>query len=334
MKLLYLAKKGPLDSHFPEILTDEIRKFGELEMVLADEGLDQEKQAEMIRSADVLLLHRNSARVPTPIAADPGRRQYICCFVGSMRPFVDEAIADSGIVMTNWGDAPLEIAEGAMVLLMAVLKDLHHQIRVIREDGWNIDLETHGGSLRNLNVGIYGCGHIGRRFVELISPFGAVLRVFDPFAKNLPEGVERVETLEGLFRKSQAIVIHAGLTEETKNSVDARMLAFLPDHGIIINTARGGIIDQDALFRELETGRLRAGLDVLEPDWLPPGHPAKRWDNVIFSAHQIYRVWPSDGKKRMELLRAEENCIANLRRWAAGEPLQGIIDGKAFRLMT
>jgi phosphoglycerate dehydrogenase-like enzyme len=88
------------------------------------------------------------------------------------------------------------------------------------------------GRLEEAPVGIYGLGVVGRRFVAMLRPFNPVIRVYDPYVKELPEGCERAESLEALFSQSRIVVIHAGLPDATYKSVNAEMLARMPDHGI------------------------------------------------------------------------------------------------------
>jgi phosphoglycerate dehydrogenase-like enzyme len=129
-------------------------------------------------------------------------------------------------------------------------------------------------------------------------------------------------------------VICAALSDETRQSITADLLALLPRHGVIINTARGGIVDQDALFAELESGRLRAGLDVLEPDRLPADHPARTWKNCIFSAHEINRGWPTDGGEPTTLAPMHKVCIENLIAFAEGNPIRFEMDLERYRRST
>jgi phosphoglycerate dehydrogenase-like enzyme len=105
----------------------------------------------------------------------------------------------------------------------------------------------------------------------------------------------------------------------------------LPDNGIVINTARGGIIEQDALFAELESGRLLAGLDVLEPDRLPEGHPAKKWSNAIFSTHSIGKSHP-EGQNVLRPM--HQICLENLRRHIAGMSLEFVMDVDRYQRST
>jgi len=106
----------------------------------------------------------------------------------------------------------------------------------------------------------------------------------------------------------------------------------LPDHGVVINTARGEIVDQDALFAELESGRLRAGLDVLVDDDYLDGHEAHTWPNAIITRHDIGGYsWP---RRPGRLSEAHEIALDNLRRFVAGEELRFVMDEKRYLLST
>ena len=335
LKLLHLAQ-GELRFPFTGSFREHLENFGELTIVTRAKELAEQERLSLIQNCDVLLTAWGSAPVPEAIAQSPGQLRYICHVTGTLRDIVPLKVIQSGIPVTNWGDAPAGlVAEGAMVLLLAVMKDLQVVSQTVRDGGWGVDdREVVGGTLHGLNVGIYGMGVIGRRFVDLIQPFGSVLRVFDPFVSKLPSGCIGVSSLEELFRWSEAIVIHAGLTPETRHSVNAHLLSLLPYHGIIINTARGGIIDQDALFAELEKGRLRAGLDVLDgADRLDSDDKARTWNNLILTQHQVDRSRFPGGEHRLITL-AEETCIDNLSRFVTGQPLRFVMDESRYQRST
>jgi phosphoglycerate dehydrogenase-like enzyme len=110
-------------------------------------------------------------------------------------------------------------------------------------------------------------------------------------------------------------------------------MAKLPDQGIIINTARGAIIDQVALFDELKSGRLRAGLDVLWPDNLPENHEARQWENLIWTCHQFSSIaWPSEGIAGE--LGHYQIHLENIKAFSEGKPLQFVIDEIRYLRMT
>lgn len=319
-KLLHIADEAQDKRIWTKPFLQALAEIGDLTLLEQGKDMPPAEKADRMRECDILITAWGATRCPDEVAENRGRLKYICNVTGELARFLPVSFIDAGILVSNWGDYPARgVAEGAMALLLAVLKDMHHQIDHVRSGGWKMDMHFRGGSLDNAAVGIYGLGVIGRRFMELIRPFNARLRIFDPYLKETPPDCERVESLEELFRGSQIIVIHAALTPETRNSVTAELLAMLPRHGVVINTARGGIIDQPALFAELESGRLRAGLDVLEPDSLDENHPARQWPNLILTAHRVDHGWPDFNEPPTTLNRMQEICIDNLRRFLAGQ---------------
>ena len=191
--------------------------------------------------------------------------------------------------------------------------------------------------LNRLRVGIYGLGVIGRKFVTFIEPYEPVISGFDPYVPDdaWPSNVKRVDSLNALFDDADAVVIHAGLSDETRGSVTAEHLAKLPDNGIIINTARGGIIDQKALMAELYTGRIRAGIDVLASpeagDMLLLNDPARFYPNLTLTCHNAGAgTWP----RREELNVWQETALMNLRRFMNGETPLYLMDLARYERST
>lgn len=335
IKMLHMTpRRSQIDPTGP--FYEALTAFGEV--VLREqcrELSDEEVLAEM-READVLITNWATRRIPTALAEDPGKVRYILNIGGTCNNAVPIEIIRSGIPVTNWGDTPARaVAEGAMSLLLAVLKDLRGRTAaVVAGKCWGAGrLGLPSGTLCGLKVGLYGCGVIGRRFVQLVSPFEPELLVYDPFARELPDSCRRVESLDALFAESEAVAIWAGLSEQTRNSVTAERLATLPDHGIIINAARGEIIDQEALFAELKSGRLRAGLDVLVSDnYLPEGHEAHSWENLLLTCHDINSAyWPP---RPRQLGYGDHVALDNLKRFVAGEPLNFVMDEARYLLSS
>ncbi|TVR59230.1 MAG: hypothetical protein EA426_08990 [Spirochaetaceae bacterium] len=334
VKFLHLAAKKKNDSVWIPEFEKLLREFGSLEIYEHAEGFPESKTLSLIQNCDILITSWGAAPVPVATADEPGDLKYICHTNGGVRPVVPKEIIEAGIPVTNWGEAPAQrLAEAAFTLLIAVLKDVPGRVDTVRSGGWKPQDSVYGGGLEGLSTGIYGLGAIGRAFERMLRPFLPVVRVYDPYQKDIPETCTRVESLRELFETSEAVVIHAGLSPETEGSVNRELLALLPDHGIIINTARGAIIDQDALFAELETGRLRAGLDVLHPDTLPADHPARQWPNVIFTAHDLGKIRPLPGRPP-GFWKFHRVCLENIRRFIEGEPLMYLIDLDRYMIST
>lgn len=346
MKILKTYKaddttKGTYKSDSP--LIKEIKKNYELTEVVLAHDYTEAEYADLIRQYDVLLTMWNSPHVPNELADNPGNLKYICNITGELTGWIDSPIIESPhIIVTNWGDAPaFDVAEGAFALMQAVMKDIPLTIDHTQKGGIGASPQRRMTSLHFTRVCIYGLGVIGRKFVEFIRPYKPEIYAYDPYVKDMPEGVTRVDTLEELFSKAQIMVIHAALCEETMGSVTKELLSLLPDGAVFINTARGAIVDQGALFEELKTGRLRAGLDVTctdEPsnkchDWLSKDNPVRKLNNVITTGHLVssHDSW---GVNPDALDFASMNCLENLRRFSVGEPLKFVMDTVRYKRST
>lgn len=332
-KLLYIGRHKKARMPREGAFVDELRKLGDLTIRLDGNQLSDAERAALIRDCNVLLTMWDSAPVPLELAREPGKLEYICNITGGVRGWIPIEIIRRGIPVTNYGDAPaLPIAESAMALLLAVLKDLPAQVRHVEQGSWKLGPERPKGSLYGMRIGIYGLGYIGKKFVELVRPFRPVLSVYDPYVNEIPDGCRQVASLEDLFQDIHALVVHAGWTPETEGTITAPLLARLPDHGIVINTARGEIFDQDALFAELGSGRLRAGLDVLYGEApLPSDHPARSWPNLILTGHSLGKnPWPPT----QGLLYREEIALDNIRRHLSGRPLRFVVDHDRYLRST
>lgn len=334
MNILHLARHKPSPLFTLPAFQTALRGLGTFDLLENTETLPAEEVLALIRAADVLLTGHGTLPVPEELAPDPGRLQYICHLTGTLKGMVPPELIQSGLMVSNWGDAPAnELAESSLTLLLSLLKEIPRHIRHSQAGKWWEPIpDALPGRLRGLTVGLYGYGFSGRALHNHLRPFDVKLRYYDPFVHDAPPDALRVDSLEALFGGSHVVSLHAGLNPETRNSITRELLALLPDGGILINTARGGLVDQEALFAELESGRLRAGLDVLaDTDDLPPDHPARHWPNLILTHHKLNRdLWPDAGS----LKPMHEICLDNLRRFRDGLPIRFRIDAERLSLTT
>ena len=333
LRLIHLAAHEPVAKLFTNRFCDSLREFGMLEVRSHGSKLSDPEAAEILRRCDVVLTGWGARPLPLELAHSPGCVRYICHVTGTLHGLVDPAFLGTGIPVTNWGDSPADsVAESALCLLLACLKNLPDHILTRRSGAWWPPSRLQTGTLQGLRIGLYGYGAIGRRFHELLRPFRPFLSFIDPHVEEAPQDIRRLHSLRELFLSSDAVCVHAALTPLTRRSITAELLALLPDHAVLINTARGDLIDQEALFRELESGRLRAGLDVLaEPDILPSEHPVRQLPNLILTGHQLSSTfWPDPERLQNHHLAALEN----LHRFAKGLPLLHRMDSARYALST
>ena len=164
---------------------------------------------------------------------------------------------------------------------------------------------------RGLVVGIIGASRIGRRVIELLSPFDVHVLLYDPIAEEIP-GVERV-ALDELLRRSDVVSVHAPENPSTRHMIDRRALALMPDGTTLINTARGSLVDERALVDELNAGRLYAVIDVTDPDPPLPDSPLFEAPGLLLTPHIA-------GSQGNELFRLGDAAVAEVERFVAGEP--------------
>jgi len=191
------------------------------------------------------------------------------------------------VVCNTPGANARSVAEHATALLFGLARDLRGADSHVRAGGWNRS-EFTGTELRAKTIGIYGFGSIGREMVELAEGVGLDIRVFDSHKTDdqFPDAVERVETLPALFEHSDIVSIHAPLTDETRHSVSTEELRALGAAGLLINTARGAIVDEAALIAALEDGVIAgAGLDTFSEEPPRADHPLFARDDVLVSPH-------------------------------------------------
>lgn len=331
MRIIHIANGKRIERVWSAEFIEALGSLGELRLEENGVDLSDEQVAELVRAHEVAIVGWDARPLPESLAEQPGALRYVCCYSGTIRSQVPRQLVESEIAVSNWGDHPASgVAEAAMTLLLAVLKDLPKAIGVARSGKWGVATEQRG-TLAGTRVGLYGCGVIGARFVELLRPFGAQVRIFDPYAASIPEGCQRVASLDALFEEIEVLVVHAGLSEETTASIRAEHFARLPDGGVVINTARGAILDQGALFAELSSGRLRAGLDVLEPDHLPPDHPMLGLDNCLLGFHQLDQLqWP----QRPGLTPMQQICFDNVARFVSGKQPEWLFDADRYDRST
>ena len=197
-----------------------------------------------------------------------------------------KAWAEMGVPVCNIPDyGTMEVADHAMALMLSLMKGITFHTRELKKDPrglWRPALNPYGRRLSSCVFGIVGLGRIGTAAALRAKAFGMDVRFFDPYVENgkdLSLGVTRVATLEALFSQSDVVSLHLPLETETEKLIDAAVLGHAKPGLILINTARGPIIDLDALYAAMRAEQVQAaGLDVLPVEPADPDHPLiKAW---------------------------------------------------------
>jgi D-3-phosphoglycerate dehydrogenase / 2-oxoglutarate reductase len=225
---------------------------------------------------------------------------------------LDAAMA-RGILVSNVPDYCVEeVALHTLALLLAAHRRVVQGDRLVRSGSWGA---LRAGPVRRLDgqlLGLIGCGRIPRSLATKARALGLRVGAYDPFVHDdaWPDRVERYADLGELAAEADFLSVHAPLTEETRHLVDEPLLRRMPAHAVLVNTARGPLVDTDALDRALTEGWIGgAALDVLETEPPPPDLPLLRHDHLVVTAHQAFY---SEEALRELQRKAAENLLGAL----------------------
>jgi D-3-phosphoglycerate dehydrogenase len=202
--------------------------------------------------------------------------------------------------------ATSEVATHAVAMLLALNRKLSDGDAIARHD-WQSRKSRLAGlvALEALTIGVVGCGHIGRAVIDRLRPFGARILAFDTLAAGVPAGVERVSNFDVLLQRCDVLTLHLPLTATTSALIDARALGQLRNGALLVNVARGGLIDETAVAAALASGALGGyAADAFVHEPFRADGPLASAPNTLFSPHIAWlsqtsvvrlRTWTLDG---------------------------------------
>lgn len=294
------------------------------------EGSPQpETLKEVIEGADFAITSWGCSKLTQDILdRAPGLRAVMHA-AGTVKGIVTPELWGRGIRVSS-GNGPLGrgVAETALGLTINSLKQMWQLSQTTRSGGWNAGKERIR-ELYQVTVGVIGAGQAGKHYIRLLRNFDVTIMVYDPImtvAQAAELGVVKAE-LAQVLATSDVVSIHAPSIPETYKMFDRDRLALMKDDAILINTARGSIVDEDALVEELRKGRLFACLDVTDPEPPAPDHPFRSLPNCILTPHIAGAV--NNGIKRIG-----QFAIDEVKRMLAGEKLQGEVKEEQMSVLA
>jgi len=275
-----------------------------------------------IANADVLMTTWHSPFITAGMLGP--RVKLIAHCGGEVKSRVSEDVFET-VTITNAADPMARgVAEMALALMLTLIRRIPDYAAEMRNGVTRTnEYVSEGEALFGRRVGIVGFGRIGRVFAKLLKPLGVEIVVSDPYAKH-----ESVVQLDELVSSCSVVVLCAALTPETRGMFDQRRLALLGDGSYLINVARGGLIDIEALLGELRTGRITAALDVTDPlEPLPSDHELRKLPNVILTPH----IAAGGIEMRREI---GSIAVEEVIRFAKGEPPLNRVTREMLATMT
>lgn len=236
----------------------------------------------------------------------------------SLHALVSEEFWAAGIPISQAGAAMAPaVAELSLTFTLNLLRRVHQLDHSLRSgDHWDKARDVRRArEIAGSRIGVVGASRTGRRYIDACRALGAVVCVYDPYLLAGDPLAASATSLEDLFATSDVIAVHAPATPETEGLIGADHLALLQDGAAFINTARSTIVDMDALYNEVSSGRIDAALDVFDQEPLPRDDPWRSLSNVLLTPHSAGATVES--RRRAGLI-----VVNELRRFVAGDPLE------------
>jgi phosphoglycerate dehydrogenase-like enzyme len=322
-KALFAMDPVFLPQLFPEPLMRRLGAALDIDPGTVAERLDGPGADDLLADVEVIVSGWGAPPLDAAVLERAPKLRAVLHAAGSVKGLVGDALWERGIAVTSAAGAnALPVAEYTLAAILMAGKGifgLRERFRAERsfELGY-IHPEVGNFGLR---VGLIGASAIGRRVIELLRPFDVEVLLADPFVSEdeaAAIGVRLVD-LDHLVAQAAVVSVHAPDLPETRHLIDAERLAAMKDGTVVINTARGRLVDTDALVAELRTGRLAAVLDVTHPE--PP-----QADSPLFDLPNVFMTPHVAGSQGNELARMGLCTVEEAERLAAGQPLLNRVD--------
>ncbi len=313
------------DPAFDLLDADALARISEVAEILDPTPLgdwSDPRAVELLGAAEVIFGHWGCARIDNGVVDRAPRLGLIAYAAGTVKQTVDPDVFDRNIRVTSGAAANAEpVAEFTLAAILFTNKDVFWQ-RDRRRSPRDSRLPGHrqrsGVAVGNYDktIGIIGASLIGRRVIELLAQFPHLrVALYDPFVTDAGAaelGATKME-LDELCGSADIVSIHAPDLPSTHHMIAAPQLAMMRTGATVINTARGALLDHQALLAETASGRLSAVLDVTDPEPLPDDHPLWSLPNVVITPHLA-------GSLGTELRRMIDHAVDEVDRWRTGRP--------------
>lgn len=252
------------------------------------------------------------------IEASPALRLFIVCRGGPVNVNLDAASQHGISIAYTPARNAAATAEHTIAMMMCAIRNIATRNAELHQRQWNGDYtwETAAFELESATVGLIGYGAIGRIVGRILRSFGAKVLVYDPFAQIGPDDVEQVTELNTLLDQADVVSLHARETAETRSILGAAQIGRLKRGAVVVNCARGSLMDYNALTDALQSGHLSAAAaDVFPEEPLPADSPLLKLPNFVMTPHIA-------GGTRQAAIKATRIAADELQRYISNEPLR------------
>ena len=307
----------------------ELKKLGEVICNPDDRPLEVKEVLAWAKDADVIMTGWGTCKYTKADIEKFPNLKLIAHTGGTVAPVVDADVYETGIQVISGNDVfAKSVAEGALCYTLAALRRLEHYQDMVRDGGWRPDVFQNRG-LFGKKLGIVGFGAIARHFLELIRWFDCEVLIYSSHLTDeaAAQYNARTASLEEIFSECEIISIHASKTPRTTGMVTRELLQSMKQDALLVNTARGSVIDEPAMFEMLLAGRIYAALDVFDVEPPEENAPIRKCKNALLMPHMGGPTMDIRGIVTLEL----SKDIARLQK---GEKLLNSIDANAAMRMS
>jgi D-3-phosphoglycerate dehydrogenase len=283
-----------------DYLPEWCREYIKSADITCSPDVSEENLSEKVKDCDGMLYMQTMSYPITRTIIESGNKLKFVQSAGVGYELIDLAAAtDNDVVVMNVPAATtVSVAEHTAALILACAKNLIQIHQSTATDQWRVGVL--GIELRNKNLGIIGFGRIGQEVAKIMKGFEMNLLVYDPFVKeiNIKKIGGKKVNIDTLLKESDVITIHAPLMKETHGLINEEKLNLMKSTAILVNTARGELVDEEALYKALHDEKIRcAGLDVFREEPVNKKNPLLSLENIVLSPHMA--VQTSDGVLRL-----------------------------------
>jgi phosphoglycerate dehydrogenase-like enzyme len=327
-RIAFLQSKETIDRVFTAEQIERLRALGEVVLNEHSGPITPEQTKQQIKDADIAITSWGCLAINEDILASAPNLKAVLHAAGTIKGIVTPELWDKGVRVSN-ATEPLGkgVAETALGLTIASLKDMWRLTQNTRAGGWRGVSRVR--ELYEVTVGVVGAGKAGGHYIKLLQNFDVKVVLYDPIITHEAAaelGAKKVE-FEQLLALSDVISIHAPSLPETNKMFNKETLALMKDDCILINTARGSIIDEPALIEELRKGRLFAALDVTNPEPPAEDHPIRELPNAILLPHIAGSV--NNGLHRLGAF-----IIDDIERFLNNEKMRGEVTSDQMSILA
>jgi len=328
-RILVSIPQGKIrDSFFNSELAERLETLGEAAWNQKSTMLTEDEFAEKLKGIDICITGWGNTPLNENTLKYADSLKLIAHDGGTIRPMISDYAFEKGIrVCCGNRVFARSVAEGVVAYILAALRRIPAYYNQVQQGEWPSLAGTRG--LLDRSVGLVGYGMISQYVAQMLKAFGCSVKVSSRYIteEELKREGLQLATTEEIFESCDIVSLHQGLTRETKGSIDEALLRKLKNGAVLVNTARGEIVDEQALIKVLKEGKITAVLDVFVEEPLPMNSPLRELDNVFLMPHAA-------GPTEDQRVAVTKHLLDDIECFLAGTPLFCEIDASRASKMT